>query len=436
MALIQRFKLKNGLNVCLYRIPSARSIYVSITAKGGVLHETEKNNGISHFMEHLLVEGTPSFPSAEKLSEYIEGLAGTFNAQTTRTMVRFYVRLPEAQYQKAVQITKEVFFEPLFLPKAVEKERRAILAEVKTRKDTVEYKIWRFASDHRFKEKSKLRLEVMGDLKVLKSLSGSQLKNFWRKVIVPSNSYLLIAGNFSLPEIKKEVLEQFCVVSAHSYGIFEPRFNNAELSSRTIAIRCDRKLNVVYVDLSFPTEVGRSDPRKLRSIEFFATRILGGITQSRLYKALRLQKGLAYSVDIGDMMIDDMSFININSEVMSQNLDSALQVIVQELYQFVTNGPTDEEVEFIKNYLFNRWMMQYDNVGNIVSWLEREFLWEKRMMFPEDYIKVLRHVSKRDILSLMKQYWDLSRLNLVLQGPVENTKTNKEKFARIVQILK
>ena len=112
--MLQTITLKNGIKVATFSVPQMKSVYISIAVKAGSIFDTKKTSGTAHFMEHILFEGTPSFPNIEALSDYIESLAGTYNASTESQIIKFYINGPINHVEDLVKITSEVFFEPLF----------------------------------------------------------------------------------------------------------------------------------------------------------------------------------------------------------------------------------------------------------------------------------------------------------------------------------
>ncbi len=111
-----------------------------MSVKGGSIVESPDKNGLAHFMEHMMVQGSPSFKDAQVLSNYIESMAGRYGASTSRFLVHYYISLPFSKLDNALQITKETFFEPSFPTEALEKERHAVFNELKQHNDSKWYK--------------------------------------------------------------------------------------------------------------------------------------------------------------------------------------------------------------------------------------------------------------------------------------------------------
>src|SRR3989344_3274197 len=201
--MLQTFTLKNGIRVASYRMRSLRSIHLRINVKGGSILEEKGQSGLAHFLEHMLIQGIPSLPNAEAMSDFIEGLAGNYNASTGEFTVNFIITVPKTHLEDVIKIASEVFFEPLFPEISLEKERRAITEEIKQRMDSQEYKIGKFVRETRFIKGSALTKAVAGKVKDVAKIKKDDMVAFWRKIFVAKNTYISITGNFEQPDLKK-----------------------------------------------------------------------------------------------------------------------------------------------------------------------------------------------------------------------------------------
>lgn len=432
--MLKTFTLKNGIKVATYNLPQVKSVYLQQTIKGGSILENSENNGVAHFMEHILVEGIPSYPTSELLSEYIEGLAGTFNAVTSPTSINFHVSVPSAHLQSALKIGSEVFFEPLFSQDGIAKERYAILSEINQRMEQPWFKVDQFFKQIRYKDGHPLILYTGGTVEIVEKLTREDLVNFWQQHFSPSNTYILIVGNLSKYNIKKLVAEYFGKFPKKFFPTF-PKLTHSDFSDRQVAIRADDNLQTVYLDLTIPSMINLLSDDKLRISQSILLNVFGGLLSSRLYRLLRSQRGLVYYVRAGSMMLPGLGFVNISSQVIPQNLDEVLTLIVQEFLKFIKDGPTTQEFDFVKNFLINQWSMVFDNPGSIANWVQGELFWEKKIRLPDDLIKIVKKLSLRDSKQLMQKNWDFAKLNLVLQGPIEESDDNIKKYSKMVEVL-
>ncbi|MBI4080632.1 MAG: insulinase family protein [Candidatus Levybacteria bacterium] len=427
-------KLPNGIQLATYHLPNLKSIHLRISVKGGSLVENKINNGVAHFMEHMLVQGIPSFPTVAEFSRFIEGLAGNYGAYTKNLMVSFYITVPSTHLEEAIKIASETFFGPLFVEEAIEKERQAVFEEIKQKMDSHWYKISDFFTKTRFIDGHPLTLDGGGSLETIKNLKREDLIDYWKRYFHPSNTYLLVSGNFQEKRLEQLLKKYFSNhKNGKSFAGF-PNMNGKDFTKRQVAIRSDFSLKICYLDLAFPS-MGLFDDLQLRLKQNLALVIFGQLRNSRLFKLLRYDRGLVYDVGAGASQYPGLGYGYISSQVSPENLEEVVRLIMQEFASFVHHGPTDEELSFAKNYLTNQWLMTFDHPSSITGWVEDHLLWEESMRMPEDYATLLRGLTSQDLTRMMQKHWDFSKLNLILQGPIHNTRNNDKKYTSLMSVL-
>lgn len=432
--MLKTFTLKNGIKVATYSVPEMKSVYLSITTKSGSIFDKESTNGAAHYMEHIIVEGTPTYPNIEVLTDYIEKMAGSYNATTGIDNIKFHINLPALYLEDAIQIAGEIFYQPLFPEASIEKERNAILGEIHTRQDALWYKNHQFYKSVRYRKNHPYLLDGGGSEKAIRTLQKKDLMDYWSKFFHPKNSYLVIVGGFDTEKIEQTVEKLLGQYDTKVEFPGYPDLTNDDLSDQTIAIRHDPELSTIYLDLSFPSMSDESTPIEEATMSI-ARRVLGGLSGSRLNRLLRLQKGLVYGVSFSAPSFYGWGEAGVSSNASVENIDEVIQLIVQELKGYLQNGPTDEELEFAKNNTINRVLMSFDHPGAIAGWIEDYLLWRDHVALPEEYVEIVKSVTKEMVVDLMKKYFDLSKLNLVLQGPIKNTPANIKKYQDMVKIL-
>lgn len=433
--MLKTYTLKNGIKVVTYEIPQMRSVFLSQAVKGGSIFDQKETNGAAHFMEHILVQAIPSFPNVEALTDFVEKLAGSYNAMTGSQFIKFIMNSPSNSLEDVLKIGYEVFFEPLFPEDSIERERNAVLEEIHQRQDALWYKIYKFFAEVRFKSGHPLLLDGGGSQEAVTKLQKQDLVDYWSKFFHPKNTYIVLVGNFKSEKAKQLLEEIYGKNKSKDNFIGFPNFTNAQLSSRKVAIRHDDDLKTCYIDLSFPT-VSNEAPLFDRIVEGVARTMLGGLRSSRLHRLLRQRRGLVYGVSIGSNNYEKFGFVQISTQAIAENMEEVIKLIVAELKGFVEDGPTSVELEFAKNYLINRSLMSFDSPGGVASWIEGDLMWEDKIYTPEEYVKVIEKVTLKDILKFMQKNWDFAKLNLVVQGAISDTPENVQKLQDLVKELK
>jgi len=432
--MLQTFTLKNGIRVASYRMRSLRSIHLRINVKGGSILEEKGQSGLAHFLEHMLIQGIPSLPNAEAMSDFIEGLAGNYNASTGEFTVNFIITVPKTHLEDVIKIASEVFFEPLFPEISLEKERRAITEEIKQRMDSQEYKIGKFVRETRFIKGSALTKAVAGKVKDVAKIKKDDMVAFWRKIFVAKNTYISITGNFEQPDLKKLLKTYFDRYEPKNPSLTIPIFNYKELTKRQVALRFDQKLKSNYIDLSFPSLRLEHD-LVLRLRQNIILAILVNLSRSRLFRLLRHQRGLVYGINAGSYTINGLGYTAITSESSQEHLEEVISLIVQELSTFIKNGPTEEELKVTKDFLSNQWLMSFDHPSSIANWIEGDLVWENKIHMPEEMIALIQSTTIKDLVDLMNKHWDFKKVNLVIQGGMKNTAENVKKYSEILKKL-
>lgn len=432
--MLKVFTLKNGLKVAAYSITEMRSIFLSISSKGGSIVDPKDKTGTAHFMEHLLVQGIPSLPTVEAFSDFIEGLAGSYGASTYPQTVRFSLNVPAAFLKDALRLAGEVFYEPLFSSEAIERERGAILAEIRQKQDSIWYKNYHFFAKNRFKKEHPLLLDSAGTEQTIAKICREDLLKFWGKYFYPSNSYLVLVGGFNVDQIEDLIVEALGKYNSSKKFSGFPKLSNEDFTSKNLAIREDQSLRACYVDLSFPSVWGDA-PLSQRIKRPLTKNILANLRGSRLFRLLRQRKGLVYDIGSSSTSYRNFGYADIYSQAAVENLDEVIELITKELLDFVKNGPTKEEVNFAKNHFTNRILMQWDHPSAIADWIAGDLLWEDKIYTPEEYVKLIDKVDTKTINHFIKKYWDFSKLVLTIQGPIKNNSENLAKFKKIISPL-
>lgn len=433
--MLKQFELKNGLKVVTYSIPQMRSVFLAISVKGGSVFDAKETSGAAHFMEHLLVQAIPSFPTVEQLSAFMESLAGGYNASTGFGSIRFNASAPAIYTDDLLKIAGEVFYEPLFKEDDLERERGAVMQEISQRQDALWYKNGKFFREVRFKKDHPIQLDGGGSPEAVMKLQKKDLVDYWEKFFDPKNSYLVIVGGFDNDVIEEKIQDTFKKYTSKKGFSGFPKITNEDLLGRKVAIREDKELKTCYVDLSFPATVG-NDLIKVRSSYRIARAILGNLRSSRLFTELRQRRGLVYDVGFGASSFEDYGYGSINSQVSVEYLDEVISIIAKELKRFVEEGPTKAELDNAKNIAKNQSLMQFDHPLGIASWIEGDLLWEDKIYTPEEDVEIIESITQADIMDTIIKSWDFKKLQLVIQGPIADSKENIKKYTNLIKDLK
>lgn len=418
--MLKTLTLENGLKVASYSLPGKHSLYLSLSVHCGSLYESPEESGLAHFLEHILAEGIPSLPSATQISSFIEDRAGNYNLTTSRGRINFWVSLPKDHLNDALKIAKELFFEPLFDERAIEKEKQSVYHEIRSKMDQEFYKFWIFWKQNRYTAENPLRRMTVGSLETVGNLTRDQVVNFWKKHFLVNNCSLAVVGGFDHGELEKMVETIFGGLKKG------PKIPRVKLSEKLLSQRrtvfekrsdlANNKLSFSWGSISFDEKW-----RDEFTFEDIADRTLASMASSRLHRKLRAETGLVYGVWFSRERYRGLGFSEIESRVSSENLEKVSQIIYSEILDIYENGVTKEEFNRVIKYKINRSLMSQDHPGAMAQWIEDDLFSYDTIEMPKDYVSRIGKFHYHQVADHVKKYWDLNKLNLMVQGPADES---------------
>jgi predicted Zn-dependent peptidase len=416
--MLKTFSLSNGLRVASYALPKKYSVYVSLSVRCGSLYESPEESGLAHFLEHILAEGIPSLPTASEISSFIEDRAGRYNLTTSRQRINFWVSLSKDSLEDALRIAKELFFEPLFEQRAIDKEKDAVFHEIRSKMDQEFYKFWVFWKKNRFIADNPLQTMTVGSIETVRNLTRDRLIEFWKKYFTINNCSLTVTGGFDDSHLQEKVMAIFGTLPK---GVETERITlSPDLLSNKQAVFDKRddlgnnRLNLSWGSIGFDKSL-----RKQYSLADMASRALANMASSRLHRKLRSESGLVYSVSMSHERYQGLGFSEIESRVSTENLPIVSKIITEEVANIHKNGLTEGEFKRLLKYKIDRSLMALDHPGAMADWIEDELFSQDEIEMPKEYATRIKKLKRDEVLSHLKNYWDLGKTNLLVQGPAQ-----------------
>src|SRR3989338_3699748 len=206
---VQKKVLSNGLTI-LYKHCPSETVTVEFSVHTGSIMESSPEAGLSHFLEHLLFEGTAKRPSSKAIANEIEKYGGEFNAATSQERTFYYVKIAKKHFAVALDILSDMFQHSLFDPVILEKERKVILDEINMVNDNPRHYQWILFNKALF-GKHPAGFPVYGNVSVLKKMKRAAILAYFSKWYIPSKITVLVAGD--VPDAVAAV-----IASCNSWG--------------------------------------------------------------------------------------------------------------------------------------------------------------------------------------------------------------------------
>lgn len=348
-------KLSNGLKVAIEHIPYVNSISIGLWVENGSRNETKSNNGISHFIEHMLFKGTQTRTSKE-LAEVIEDVGGQINAFTAKEATCFYVKALDTHIELSLELLSDMFFNSKFSEEDIEKEKKVVIEEIKMSEDNPEDVLSDLHTVAIFGEDS-ISMPILGTEDTVNSFNREDIIEYMDRYYVPENSVISICGNFHKDSIYKKVEKYF--------GDWE---NNRGIKSKytTPTLMKDflfRQKDIEQVQFSlglkgFP--MGHDDNYAL----ILLTNLFGGGASSKLFQNIRENLGLCYSIYAYPGSLVNTGIITIYSALNSTFIKEAYNEIEGEVFKFSKEKLSDEKLKKAKEQLKGNYILGLESTSS------------------------------------------------------------------------
>jgi len=368
---IKLTKLPNGAMLVEAPNPFRRAM-ACVTGVGvGSRHEAHSQEGLSHFLEHLLFKGSAKYPNSKVIAKTIDGRGGYQNAHTHNEMTSVQVQVATEDQHIAADLCLDVTFNPLLPTKEINKERPVVCEEIAMYAADDSSVVWDENQRDIFPCHT-LGLPIVGRADVIRTISPWAIRSFHAKHYNDTVAVAL-AGNFDekTSDHVKHFLSGLNLKSAPRSGIDRPVLGGGVYS--VVTGRTPRA-NMV-VSFSVPSD-GELTATSARAEADLLANILGGYMSSRLFEVLRNKQGLCYSVSAYARNFSDCSVLSISLDLEPENVPKALSALGKELLDLRKNGPTAEEVETAVSYAKGALEIRSDGVLGLADDLLYELLVE------------------------------------------------------------
>ncbi len=393
-----------------------RSVALGVWMKRGSRHETTEQNGISHFIEHLLFKGTET-RSAQDIALIVDSVGGQMDAFTTKEYTCFYFKVLDEHLDIAVDLLSDIVRHPKFIPEEVEKERKVIYEEIKMVEDTPDELVYDIFSES-FWSNHPLGRPIQGTKRSVSRMDLEMLIRFFRDSYQPANLMITAAGNLDHAHLSDAIRRTFEPIPNTSSPV-----PIAPPSTRgTVVVREKKELGQLHLCLGVPC-FGKPPERRYQ--EYVLNTLLGGTMSSRLFQHIREERGLAYSV-----------FSSVNSFLDSGNLlvyaatspESAREVVDLILQEFrrLKEGPVGErELQMARDHLKGSLMLSLESSSSRMSNLARQEFYYGRQFPVNEILAGIDAVTDEDLLRLSREIFDPSSCTLAVLGQTGSLEMDK-----------
>ncbi len=407
-ASIARTVLANGVRIVSLPMPHTRSVSLGVWVNAGARDEADPENGLSHFIEHMIFKGTRK-RSAFQIAKEFDVIGGHTNAFTTMEHTCYHAKVLDTQIETMVDILSDIFLNSVFDPREVERERPVILQEIGMVEDSPDEYIHTL-SGNTFWGDNPLGRSILGTRENIAQFSADTIRGFFCRLYQPERIVVAAAGHLEHRRLVDVIGPTFETLRRGNG--FPPRITPANRSQVKLH---PRDLEQVHICLG-TAGLSIIDPRRY-AVSLLNT-ILGGNMSSRLFQEIREKRGLAYAVYSFSAAHADTGMFGVYLAVSPEQVQPAVELVSVELARMAREPVDPAELKGAVEYTKGSLLLGSESADNqMVRAAQNEIYFEADIPLDE-VITRLESVTPEEIQELARALFRPDQRMLTLLGPV------------------
>lgn len=412
MIQFEKHVLPNGLRVFLVPMHETQAVTVLFMVNVGSRYETDKQNGLSHFLEHMFFKGTEKRPTTLDISQELDALGADYNAFTSEELTGYYVSSAAEHFPIAFDVLTDMLYGSKFDKAEIEKEKGVICEEIKMYADNPRSYLNEIGKTLAYGS-TPLGRDVAGKPETVKSFDQKDFLDYKNQNYGPENTILVIAGNPNNYQWLKTVTDTLSRLKPSQPAAYEPQQVIKDGPQVKIGHRPIDQMNVSLMHYA----VSHTDPRYPTA--HVLANILGGTMSSRLFVEIREKRGLAYGAWAYVDAYHDTGTLDCCLGVDPAKLEEALTVTLDEMDKLTNEPVSDIELNRAKQNIKGKLSLRLEDSHSIARYIASEELEYGGIKQPEEYIKLIEKVTKSDIMELAKELFQPANRKLAIVGPIK-----------------
>lgn len=356
----------NGLRLIVKKLDFVRSVTVGVWVAAGSAYETKANNGISHFIEHMMFKGTKT-RTAFDIVDSIDSIGAQVNAFTAKECTCYYTKSTDEHAEKCVEILSDMLNNSVFDSSEAEREKKVVLEEISMTKDAPEEVCHELLAAAYF-DGSPLGMTILGTEKSVKSIDREKIESYMQANYCPDRMVVSIAGSIDFDEADRIVKKYFETEGVCQKGTGVSA--SVHKPKQKIAVK-KKQVEQASIAFSFPS-IPFNDPGTYSLM--LVNSVLGGGMSSRLFQKVREQKGLAYSVYSYMSAYKNNGIFSVYLGTNPANTAQAVETVMDEIRLLKREGITEQEFLRGKEQLKGAFILGQENTASIMNTYGKQLL--------------------------------------------------------------
>ncbi len=412
--------LDNGIRVIAEPLPNYNSVAVGIWVKTGSTCETPQENGISHFIEHMLFKGTDK-RTAKQIAVDMDKIGGQLNAFTSKECTCYHARVVPEKLDVAVDVLSDLFSGSTLDAQELEKEKGVVLEEIAMVNDNVEELAHEKISEQYF-EGSTLSQPILGPAENIKAFTRDDLVRYIDDHYYPANVIVAVAGKYDEARLE-DVINTY--IGGYNRGTRKEASDcTSPFVSKPSTLYVEKDVEQTHLCLAFPGCTFADDDRFALAV---LNNVLGGGMSSRLFQSIREEKGLAYSVYSYPSSYSFAGMFSLYAGTTAANADTVVHLMKQEIDRLKSERISADDFKQGKDQLKGNYMLSMEGTNAKMSAIGKSLLLLDELYDEGKTIGKIEAVTLDRVNAMIDEIFDYKRMSAVFAGKIEK-KNELENF--------
>ena len=409
---IVKSKLKNGQTVIVKEVKNNPIVMIDTWVKTGSIDETDANNGVAHFLEHLFFKGSKNYPNNE-FDKILESRGASTNAATSKDFTHFHVLIPSKDFETALKLHADMLTNPLVPPVELNKERQVVIREIERSNDNPQRILYNNFNKSFYKQHPYKR-EVLGTKDIIANIPREEIMDFYQKHYSPENMITVIVGDVNA-DVANDLVQKYFSCGLKTEKPEKRNFKQDKRPETQVVVTSQQDVNTTYLLMGFKCGQKITD-KDSYALDLLST-LMGDGRSSVLYKELKDKNRLVQGVSAGHSSSLEDSIYFISANMNGQNLPKVENKIFDIIKDFQTKNVTEADLERAKKMIERDTLYARESVSATASEIGYCTLLTGDWNFYNDYLENIKKITAEDVKNVAKKYLDKNHAVISVVSP-------------------
>ena len=409
--LIKTVTLDNGLKIVLENIPYVRSIAFGIWINTGTRCEKPEENGVSHFIEHMMFKGTEK-RNAKEIAEEMDAMGGQINAYTTKEYTCYYTRVLDRHFDHALDVLSDMILNSKFDENDIMREREVIEEEIDMYLDAPEELVHDALEEAVWRETG-LGMPICGTKELLADMNRDIITSYYERTYRPQNAVVAVTGNFDTDDIIRKINAVFGSWSTEKYEKAE--YPEATYIPSVVKIN----KNVEQVHLCFTFKAPKRDSQHKYALAVLNT-LFGGGMSSRLFQKIREDEGLVYTIYSYTSAYSDTGVMTVYACTSPQKTEAVVKSVFREIGRLKNEKIDDRVIEVTKEQIISNYIISSESTAGRLTSNGGGMVLTGRVLSMEEILEKMDMVNYSSVKDVIDEIFDADQFSFSAVGNIED----------------